>query len=98
MEDSFYQIRSRRPEDLKGRINVHFNGEEGIDAGGLTREWYTILAREMFNPNYVLFERTADSAYQPNKNSVINLEHLAYFKFIGRVIGMYIIFYFIFNF
>ena len=31
-------------------------GEEGIDAGGLTREWYTILAREIFNPNIALFE------------------------------------------
>ena len=25
-------------------------GEEGIDAGGLTREWYMLLAREMFQP------------------------------------------------
>jgi len=34
-----------------------------------------------------LFLPTADSAFQPNKNSSINSEHLAYFKFIGRVIG-----------
>jgi len=35
----------------------------------------------------VLFLPTADSAFQPNKNSAINPDHLAYFKFIGRVIG-----------
>lgn len=32
-----------------GKLQVSFYGEEGIDAGGLTREWYSILAREMFN-------------------------------------------------
>jgi len=86
-EDSFYQLRARSKDEMKGRLTVHFVGEEGIDAGGLGREWYVILAREMFNPNYVLFTPTADSAYQPNKNSGINAEHLSYFKFIGRVIG-----------
>jgi hypothetical protein len=30
-------------------------GEEGIDAGGVTREWYTVMAREVFNLNLALF-------------------------------------------
>ena len=35
---------------MRGKLTVHFQGEEGIDAGGLTREWYqvylhSILAR-----------------------------------------------------
>lgn len=25
---------------MRGKLTVHFQGEEGIDAGGLTREWY----------------------------------------------------------
>jgi hypothetical protein len=33
----------------RGKLQISFYGEEGIDAGGLTREWYSILAREMFN-------------------------------------------------
>ena len=86
-EDSFYHLRARKVEELRGRLTVQFVNEEGIDAGGVSREWYTILAREMFNPNYCLFIPTADSAFQPNKDSAINQEHLSYFKFIGRVIG-----------
>jgi E3 ubiquitin-protein ligase HUWE1 len=86
-EDSFNQLRARHAEDLRGRLTVHIIGEEGVDAGGVSREWYTILAREMFNPNYGLFLPAADGAFQPNKNSGINLDHLEYFKFIGRVIG-----------
>eukprot|EP01119_Soliformovum_irregulare_P013378 TRINITY_DN3548_c0_g1_i1.p1 TRINITY_DN3548_c0_g1~~TRINITY_DN3548_c0_g1_i1.p1 ORF type:complete len:946 (+),score=374.07 TRINITY_DN3548_c0_g1_i1:113-2950(+) len=87
MEDSFYSLKSRKPEELKGRLSVNFAGEEGIDAGGLSREWYTILAREMFNPNYCLFLPTANSTFQPNKNSAINTDHLEFFKFVGRVIA-----------
>ena len=29
----------RTPEELRGRLQVTFQGEEGVDAGGLTREW-----------------------------------------------------------
>ena len=54
-EDSFHQLRMRTAEELRGRLQVNFQGEEGIDAGGLTREWYLVLSREIFNPNYALF-------------------------------------------
>jgi E3 ubiquitin-protein ligase HUWE1 len=30
----------RTPDEMKGRIQVNFYGEEGVDAGGLTREWF----------------------------------------------------------
>ena len=40
---------------IKGQLHIEFIGEEGVDAGGVTREWYMVLSREVFNPNYVLF-------------------------------------------
>jgi len=74
---------------MRGRLTIQFRGEEGIDAGGLTREWYMLLAREMFNPNNGLFELSpsGDGSYQPYCNSSVNEDHLRYFKFIGRIIG-----------
>ena len=73
---------------MKGRLVISFHEEEGIDAGGLTREWYVILSREIFNPNYCLFTRGQDGAtFQPNPLSGINQNHLDYFKFAGRVFG-----------
>jgi E3 ubiquitin-protein ligase HUWE1 len=87
-EDSFHQLRVRTAEELRGRLQVNFYGEEGVDAGGLSREWYVILAREIFNPNYALFTAAADGAtFQPNPLSIINSNHLDYFKFVGRLIG-----------
>lgn len=79
----------RSPEELRGRMTVQFQGEEGIDAGGLTREWYDILAKEIFNADYALFINTAqdNSTFQPNRFSYYNHNHLDYFKFVGRVIG-----------
>ena len=86
-EDSYHQLRDRSRDDLRGRLQVSFHGEEGIDAGGLTREWYLTLSREIFNPNYALFSPVDAATFQPNPLSVINSNHLDYFKFVGRVIG-----------
>ena len=90
LEDSYAHIaqmrRSRIP--LYTKFQVAFTGEEGIDAGGLTREWYSILAKQIFNPGYALFTPAADSpTFQPNPESGINREHLGYFKFVGFVVG-----------
>lgn len=88
-DDSYQQLRKKTPEEMRGRLHVQFAGEEGVDAGGVTREWYMILARQIFDPNYVLFTRCAAKAatYQPDKRSYINREHLDTFRFVGRIIG-----------
>lgn len=71
------------------RLEVNFKGEAGIDAGGVTREWYQVLSRQMFNPDYALFTAVAsdETTFHPNRTSFINPEHLSFFKFIGRIIG-----------
>jgi E3 ubiquitin-protein ligase HUWE1 len=88
LEDSYNQLRLRPTQDLKGRLTVHFQGEEGIDAGGLTREWYQLLSRVIFDRGALLFTTVGnDLTFQPNPNSVYQTEHLSYFKFVGRVVG-----------
>ena len=32
----------RSPEEMRAKLSVHFQGEEGIDAGGVSREWYQV--------------------------------------------------------
>ncbi|CAI9787771.1 unnamed protein product [Fraxinus pennsylvanica] len=88
LEDSYNQLRMRPNQDLKGRLNVHFQGEEGIDAGGLTREWYQVLSRVIFDKGALLFTTVGNNAtFQPNPNSVYQTEHLSYFRFVGRVVA-----------
>lgn len=89
-EDSFQHLQRKTGDQIKyGKLSVRFYDEEGVDAGGVTREWFQILARQMFDPNNALFQPCAADklTYQPNKNSWINQEHLSFFKFVGRVIG-----------
>ncbi|XP_038903258.1 E3 ubiquitin-protein ligase UPL1 isoform X2 [Benincasa hispida] len=88
LEDSYNQLRMRPTQDLRGRLNVQFQGEEGIDAGGLTREWYQLLSRVIFDKGALLFTTVGNNAtFQPNPNSVYQTEHLSYFKFVGRVVA-----------
>jgi len=89
-EDAYQEIMRQTPEDLKKRLMIKFDGEEGLDYGGVSREFFFLLSHEMFNPFYCLFEYSAHDNYtiQINPNSGINPEHLNYFKFIGRVVGL----------
>ena len=87
-EDAYHQLRLRNVDEIRGRLHITFRNEEGVDAGGLSREFFGILAKEMFNPNYALFTSTEDGCtFQPNSNSSINPDHLFYFRFVGRIVG-----------
>ncbi|XP_062361137.1 E3 ubiquitin-protein ligase Itchy homolog isoform X2 [Cinclus cinclus] len=89
-EDSFQQIMSFSPQDLRRRLWVIFPGEEGLDYGGVAREWFFLLSHEVLNPMYCLFEYAGKDNYclQINPASYINPDHLKYFRFIGRFIAM----------
>lgn len=110
-EDSYAEIMRQTPNDLKKRLMIKFDGEDGLDYGGLSRyvlslcpvihqrahlavavyrEFFFLLSHEMFNPFYCLFEYSAHDNYtlQINPASGVNPEHLNYFKFIGRCVGL----------
>ena len=39
-------------EDIKKALKIDFQGEEGVDAGGLRKEWFLLLTREIFDPQH----------------------------------------------
>ncbi|KZP31501.1 HECT-domain-containing protein [Athelia psychrophila] len=90
LEDSFTAVMRMGGEDLKRRLMVKFEGEDGLDYGGVSREWFFLLSHEIFNPSYGLFEYSATDNYtlQINSASAINPDHLSYFTFIGRCLGL----------
>lgn len=88
--DSYRNMFYKPTEKVKkSLLDIKFNGEEGVDAGGVTREWYQVLSRQIFDPNYALFIPVASdkSTFHPNRTSWVNPEHLSYFKFVGMIIG-----------
>uniref|UniRef100_A0A669BFE8 E3 ubiquitin-protein ligase n=1 Tax=Oreochromis niloticus TaxID=8128 RepID=A0A669BFE8_ORENI len=89
-EESYRQVMKMRPKDLWKRLMIKFRGEEGLDYGGVAREWLYLLSHEMLNPYYGLFQYSRDDIYtlQINPDSAVNPEHLSYFHFVGRIMGM----------
>ncbi|XP_066159164.1 E3 ubiquitin-protein ligase Su(dx) [Euwallacea fornicatus] len=89
-EDSFHTIMRLPAYELRRRLYIMFKGEEGLDYGGVSREWFFLVSHEALNPMYCLFEYANKNNYslQINPASYVNPEHLTYFKFIGRFIAM----------
>ncbi|RFU28218.1 hypothetical protein B7463_g8120, partial [Scytalidium lignicola] len=88
--DSFKSLYFQTGDQMKyGKLSIRFHGEEGVDAGGVTREWFQVLSRQMFDPGYALFIPVSSdrTTFHPNQLSSVNEEHLMFFKFIGRIIG-----------
>ena len=54
MSDSLKEI-SEKQEDLKKKLKVSFLGEPGLDMGGLTKEWFQLLVKQIFEPDYGMF-------------------------------------------
>lgn len=91
LEDSYNSVMAKSTVDLMRRLWITFDGEPGLDYGGVAREWFYALSREMFNPYYGLWEYSAIDNYtlQINPNSgLCNPEHEQFFHFFGRVCGM----------
>lgn len=89
-EESFAEVMRKNAVDLRRRLYIQFKGEDGLDYGGIAREWFFLLSHEVLNPMYCLFEYAAKNNYslQINPASFINPDHLKYFEFIGRFVAM----------
>ena len=45
------------PKDLKKQLYVEFEGEQGIDEGGVSKEFFQLVVEELFNPDIGWFFR-----------------------------------------
>ncbi|KAJ1521334.1 hypothetical protein ONE63_003010 [Megalurothrips usitatus] len=56
VEDSLKEIqRASERKELKKKLRLTFAGEPGLDMGGLTKEWFQLLVREIFDPDKGMF-------------------------------------------
>lgn len=44
-----------RPNDLRKQLRIHFRGEEGLDEGGVQKEFFQLLIAELLKPEYAMF-------------------------------------------
>lgn len=46
------EIARQRVRDLAKPLKVHFIGEEGVDDGGLRKEFFQLLVQQLLHPDY----------------------------------------------
>ena len=75
--------------NLYKELKIIFTGEESNDAGGLIREWLTILFKEILDSKTGLFELsdTEEISYIVKKNIVNEKKNLDKYYFIGKVLA-----------
>ncbi len=52
MQDALDEVARQLKQDLFKPLRVHFIGEEGIDAGGVKKEFFQLLITELLSPDY----------------------------------------------
>ena len=90
LQDAMDAIESIDAPDMKKIFRFEFIGEPALDAGGVAREFYTVLCEQLFNPDSGLFLYSAvnQMCMQINPNSgIANEFHLRYFHMCGRLLG-----------
>ena len=87
VQDSFQALERLGVEKLKLKTKIVFEGEDGIDSGGLTKDWFLQLSRGLFNPQFCLLKQHESKVYHIDSRSGINEEHLKYFHFFGNFLA-----------
>ncbi|KAG7455422.1 hypothetical protein MATL_G00256570 [Megalops atlanticus] len=94
LEGTFNQAMAYSRKELqRNKLYITFIGEEGLDYSGPSREFFFLLSQELFNPYYGLFEYSANDTYtvQISPMSTFVENHLEWFRFSGRILGLALI-------
>ena len=90
LESTLLKFKETKFLDLRRRLRISFENEEGKDGGGLIRDWLSMLMEQLFSTKLGLFVR----ANTPEVSYTINVHsgkacpnHLDYFYFCGQLMG-----------
>lgn len=61
MQDTIREIAQYNQSDLKKPLKVKFCGEEAEDAGGVRKEFFMLLLKDLIDPKYGMFKEYEDS-------------------------------------
>ncbi|XP_025109436.1 probable E3 ubiquitin-protein ligase HERC4 isoform X2 [Pomacea canaliculata] len=64
VKDTINQLEKHKPTDLKKPLKVVFLGEEAVDEGGVRKEFFMLLLRDVMDPKYGMFLYYEESRLQ----------------------------------
>ncbi|XP_028845805.1 probable E3 ubiquitin-protein ligase HECTD2 isoform X2 [Denticeps clupeoides] len=85
LSDSLDEL-SRKKAELKKKLRVTFVGEAGLDMGGLTKEWFLLLVRQIFQMDYGMFMYLKES--NCHWFSSWKCDNLSEFRLVGTLMGL----------
>ena len=87
--DTLAQIH-RRPEDLKKPLKVHFIHEDGVDEGGVQKEFFQLIVRDIFDPMYGMFSVNPETRLFWFSTSAANFgfDMSVEYELIGTLLGL----------
>eukprot|EP01121_Diplochlamys_sp_Union-15-3_P020364 TRINITY_DN7930_c0_g1_i1.p1 TRINITY_DN7930_c0_g1~~TRINITY_DN7930_c0_g1_i1.p1 ORF type:complete len:552 (-),score=66.99 TRINITY_DN7930_c0_g1_i1:28-1683(-) len=85
IDESLTQLSNHHPEDLKKPLKIRFSGEEGVDEGGVQKEWFQLITRELFDPKYGMFDQIEDTRCHWFSSTSRDFRE---YELIGIVIGL----------
>lgn len=63
VRDTLYQLDLKLSQDLRKQLKVRFVGEEGVDEGGVQKEFFQLIVRDVFGSKYDMFQVNDESQY-----------------------------------
>ena len=85
IEDTLSQLLSGE-FNIKKPLKVHFSGEEGVDEGGVRKEFFQLIVKELFDPEFSMFKYYENQRFfwfNPD-----TIESNLNFELIGMILGM----------
>ncbi|XP_022540214.2 probable E3 ubiquitin-protein ligase HERC3 isoform X2 [Astyanax mexicanus] len=86
VSDALRELTIYNDVDLKKPLKVIFDGEEAVDAGGVTKEFFLLLLKELLDPVYGMFTHYSESNLLWFSDKCF-VEH-NWFNLIGIVCGL----------
>jgi hypothetical protein len=78
------------PDKWHGDWFVEFQGEQGVDAGGVFIDLLVSTVQELFDPQYGLFRQTENQEHMephPESGTLAGPSHLRKFRLLGRLLA-----------
>lgn len=88
VQDTLNCLVSSDPQNFKKPLMVEFMGEEGMDVGGVQKEFFLLLLKDILNPQFGMFMEDEESKFIWFSEESLLYGSLNYFKLVGIVCGL----------
>ena len=88
VKDALNQLSRQHPSSLRKQLKVVFTGEEGLDAGGVTKDFFQLVMRELLGPDSLAGLFKSDDGRTLWFNPAAPPEYHADYFLIGVLLGL----------